>query len=109
MRTVIAVALLAGLAGSAQAGGRYEGLGQTGCPDKETFPRSQLRQLSCRNLWTVRNGMYNDHGYCFKTKAAAAAFDNSDCYAHDANKIKFNGHERNNIDRIVKIERQKGC
>ena len=65
---------------TADAAGRcFEDLGNTGCPWKETFPRSQLRQLSCQNLWLVRNSIYDRRGYCFKTQDGKATFDNSDC------------------------------
>lgn len=90
----------------------FENLGQTGCTDKETFSRatlSFLSFLSCQSLWTVRNSIYDDHGYCFKTKAAREVFDNSDCYENDASQLRFNRHEQANIDRIVRMEKEKGC
>lgn len=87
----------------------FENLGNTGCPWKETFPRSQLRQLSCQNLWYVRNSIYDRRGYCFKTQDGKDVFDNSDCTVKNAANIKFNGHEQNNISRIRSIENQKGC
>ena len=87
----------------------YENLGQTGCPDRETFSKADLSMLSCQNLWHLRNSIYNDHGYCFRTKAAKDVFDNSDCYENDASQLRFNRHERANIDRIVRIEKERGC
>lgn len=87
----------------------FEGLGQLGCPNLETFPVDQLRQLSCQNLWYVRNSIYNERGYCFRTREAIAQFDNSDCSVTDATQLQFNMHEQANIDRIVTVEREKGC
>jgi hypothetical protein len=87
----------------------FENLGQTGCPRNETFPLNHIRQLSCQNLWLVRNSIYNDRGYCFKTQAAKQEFDNSDCFVTDAGAIKFNEHEWNNITRISKVEKEKSC
>jgi hypothetical protein len=87
----------------------FEGLGNTGCPWKETFPNAQLKQLSCQNLWYVRNSIYDRRGYCFKTDDAKEVFDNSDCWVKNAANIQFNKHESANISRIKKIEKNKGC
>lgn len=87
----------------------FENLGMTGCPHQETFSRAELRGLSCQNLWYVRNSIYNDNGYCFKTQAARAEFDNSDCFVRDASQLRFNRHEQANIDAIVRVEKEKGC
>lgn len=87
----------------------FENLGNTGCPWKETFPKSQLKQLSCQNLWYVRNSIYDRRGYCFKTQDGKEVFDNSDCTVKNAANISFNTHEQNNISRIRTIENQRGC
>lgn len=87
----------------------FENLGSTGCTDMEVFGVAELRGLSCQNLWYVRNSIYDDHGYCFRTRAAQAEFDNSDCYETESSRLRFNRHEQTNIDRIVQVERQKGC
>jgi hypothetical protein len=101
---------LAAFAGPANAAEWcFEGLGNTGCPWKETFPNAQLKQLSCQNLWQVRNSIYDRHGYCFKTQDAIDVFDNSDCSVQNAASIQFNQHESTNISRIKKIEKNKGC
>lgn len=87
----------------------FEDLGQTGCTNRETFPRSDLRRLSCQSLWLVRNTIYDENGFCFKTSAAQAQFDNSDCTVKNAANVKLNSHERANISRIRQVEREKGC
>lgn len=96
------------LAGAASAA-CYEDLGSTGCPDREVFPYSDLRRLSCQNLWYVRNNIYNEAGLCFRTAAAQAAFDNSDCTTWDASTLPLNSNEQSNISRIRKVEKEKGC
>lgn len=106
---MIAVALqLTALPAPAQAG-CFENLGTIGCTHLESFERSELLGLSCQNLWYVRNSIYNDNGYCFKTKAAQAEFDNSDCFVKDTARLRLNKHEQTNINRIVRVERDKGC
>jgi len=87
----------------------FENLGNTGCPWQETFKKSQLKQLSCQNLWYVRNSIYDRRGYCFKTQDAKDVFDNSDCYVKNAANINFNNHEWTNITRIKDVEDDKGC
>jgi hypothetical protein len=87
----------------------YEDLGSTGCPDREVFAYSDLRKLSCQNLWYVRNNIYNEAGLCFRSAAAQQMFDNSDCTTYDAATLPLNGNEQNNIARIRKVEKEKGC
>lgn len=108
MRIVTTLAVWLVAASAAQAA-CYENLGKTGCTDAEVFPRSDLRQLSCENLWWVRNSIYHEHGYCFRTAKARAQFDISSCSVTDATKLKFNGFERGNVLRIREIEIAKGC
>jgi len=108
MRVVAAALVFLALPATASAG-CFENLGRTGCTHQETFAREELRTLSCQNLWYVRNSIYNDNGYCFKTKAAKAEFDNSDCFVNDTAKLRFNKHEQANIDGIVRVEKEKGC
>ena len=87
----------------------FEDLGNTGCPWKETFPKSQLKQLSCQNLWYVRNSIYDRKGYCFKTQDGKDVFDNSDCTVKNAASIHFNPNESANIASIRQVENGKGC
>jgi hypothetical protein len=87
----------------------FDDLGTNGCTDQEVFPRSDLRRLSCQNLWHVRNTIYDENGYCFKTKKGQAAFDNSDCYVDDMGAVKLNNYEKSNVNRITQVEREKGC
>lgn len=111
MRRFIVLVVAAFTVSGAQAA-CFEDLGQTGCTDREVFPRADLRQLSCDNLWLVRNTIYSENGYCFRTDRALRYFDNSGCYVEDAEDVKevhMNRFESSNIDRIVGIERQKGC
>jgi YARHG domain len=37
--------------------------------------------LSCHDLWVMRNQVYKDHGYCFKTEKARTYFGNGGCYS----------------------------
>ena len=110
MRILIAATLVLAAASPLTAEERcFENLGQTGCPSQETFSTKDLKKLSCENLWLVRNSIYDNQGYCFKTAKAKTVFDNSDCTVDDPGDIDFNAHEWTNISRIAKIEKNKGC
>lgn len=80
-----------------------------GCTNNHYIPKSQLSALSCDALWTVRNTIYDERGYCFRTSRAKDVFSNEDCHVDNAANIRFNKYERANIDRIVAVERVRGC
>ena len=50
-----------------------------GCSDKDYYQLSDLMQLGCQPLWEVRNWIYKERGYCFKTPNAIKAFGNAGC------------------------------
>jgi hypothetical protein len=105
-RLFAAAAISAALAGPAGAACFESGVG---CTDSALMPYAVLRQLSCDALWTVRNTMYYENGYCFKTARAQASFDNSNCLYDSAAQVPLNDYETRNIDRVVRVEKEKGC
>lgn len=80
-----------------------------GCPNDHYIPQSILKTLSCDALWIVRNSIYDEKGFCFKTAKALETFSNEGCYVTNVTRLKLNDFERTNIDRIVAVERKKGC
>jgi YARHG domain len=80
-----------------------------GCTDTDVFAQTDLRHLSCQNLWFVRNRIFDENGYCFKTARGRQAFDNSDCWVDDQEMVKLSTIERRNVEAIVKAETAKGC
>jgi len=103
---VIAVACTAMAAPGAKAACFEDGIG---CTNDHYIPKNQLSSLSCDALWTVRNTIYDERGYCFRTARARDVFSNEDCHVRNAANLSFNKYERANIDRIVAVERVKGC
>jgi hypothetical protein len=102
-----AVALVAVLMSSGQAmAWCYEDIG---CDDEDRFRRSDLRRLSCQALYEVRNGIYAQNGYCFKTERAINTFGNEGCWIEDQEDVQLSSVERYNVSQIVAVERQKGC
>ncbi len=108
MRSALLAVLLVLSPASASAG-CFEDVGGTGCTYDSRFPEANLRRLSCENLWYVRNSIYDDNGYCFRTARARSVFDNAGCYVRDQSKVKLNAFERDNVARIARVERQKSC
>lgn len=102
-------ALFLVIASSASVPARADCFELIGCTDSDYFRLSDLRMLSCENLWFVRNRIYDENGYCFRTARALQAFDNSDCWVADQAQVKMSAVERQNVDAIVKAETQLGC
>ena len=80
-----------------------------GCTDSDRMSKSDLRQLSCENLWVTRNTIYQENGYCFKTSRAIDYFGNDQCTTGNMSAVPLNSIERFNIGQIVAVERQRGC
>lgn len=80
-----------------------------GCTGSDRFDGDDLEQLSCENLWHVRNRIYDENGYCFATERGREAFDNSDCWIEDQADVELSEIERQNVDEIVEAEEENGC
>ncbi len=80
-----------------------------GCTDTDRMSKSDLRQLSCENLWVTRNTIYQENGYCFKTARAIDYFGNDHCSTSNMSHVQLSGIERFNVGQIVAVERQMGC
>jgi hypothetical protein len=80
-----------------------------GCPHKDRISEAQIRDLSCQNLWLVRNTIFHQRGYCFQTPRGRAEFDNSRCLSNSISELKLSSVERANVAALRKLERRKGC
>lgn len=80
-----------------------------GCTDSDYFSEAQLRRLSCDALWTVRNTIFYENGYCFQTAKGQAVFSNAGCVYTVSGKVPLNKVERSNVERIKSVEARKGC
>jgi YARHG domain len=97
---------IAGLPAVAQTNQCYE---EIGCMSTARMPEAALGRLSCQSLWEVRNRVYQDRGYCFRTERALAVFSNQGCSVTSENDVQFNEFERANIAAIKRAESRKGC
>jgi YARHG domain-containing protein len=80
-----------------------------GCPHKDSISEEQARELSCENLWLVRNTIFHQRGYCFQSARGRAEFDNSRCSSNSIPELRLNFIERANVATLRKLERSKGC
>lgn len=106
-RCGIAAGVLAGALGVGPA--QADCFEDIGCTDSDRFDVDDLVELSCENLWFVRNRIYDENGYCFRTKRARQQFDNSDCWVREQANVKMSTIERGNVNAIVEAESQNGC
>lgn len=109
-RTVLTAALLAAAALLLQPSqARANCYELIGCTNSNYFKPAQLKRLSCQILWEVRNTIYKENGYCFKTQKAINHFGNAGCIYTDLGAVPLNAYERANVGAIAKVEKQKGC
>ncbi len=80
-----------------------------GCTDDHVIPYPALRQMSCNALWTMRNTIFYENGYCFHTARGRAVFDNTGCAYDNSGQVPMSRIERQNVNRILRVERQRGC
>lgn len=89
------------------AAGCYEG---QGCTKSVFFSQPFLmRNAECDILWQIRNQIYQENGYCFRTPRAIGAFGNAGCRFDDINAVPLNRYERANVATVARVERMKGC
>jgi hypothetical protein len=101
-----AVGLTLLLAGSAYAG-CYEGLG---CSDRDRFSFEDLADgPTCDLLWRMRNEIYKERGYCFRTQRGIAVFGNAGCQYDDVALVPLNAIERDNVATIGNVEHARRC
>ena len=81
-----------------------------GCSNQTYF---RVRDLTsgpnCEFLYTMRNEIYQENGYCFKTARAIRTFGNSGCRYDNVGAVPLNRFERANAAAIAQAERQLGC
>ena len=91
---------------SARANQCYD---QVGCVSTQFISKSALYPMSCQLLWNVRNQIYKDRGYCFKTATGINEMGNDGCYINNQSAVPLNDFERVNVLKIRSVENAKGC
>jgi hypothetical protein len=81
-----------------------------GCSNRNAFRLHDLLSgPNCDFLYTMRNAIYAEHHYCFRTPRGIATFGNAGCVSNDPGALGLNGIERANAATILKAERTLGC
>lgn len=79
------------------------------CVEDVYVQPEELDDSNCETLWILRNSIYNDGGYCFKTERAKAFFINEGCAHDDISAVPLNDYQRHNIKVIAAAEKAGGC
>ncbi len=69
--------------------------------------KEELVEMSCDELWTARNEIFDRNGYCFRSERGQAVFDNADCTS-DSQDILAD-LEWQNVEMIKQVEAEKQC
>jgi hypothetical protein len=81
-----------------------------GCTDRDRFHFEPLANgPNCDFLYMMRNRIYQERHYCFKTARAIATLGNDNCRFNDINQVPLSVVERANAAVILQVEHAKGC
>lgn len=69
------------------------------------FSFTPLKEMGCYDLWYARNSIFDENGYCFKSREAKIIF-NPSC---EENFKGLDKEAKDEVKRIIKIEKEKGC
>jgi hypothetical protein len=85
-----------------------------GCTNQNLFSYHYRYLVSrygptCDFLYQMRNRIYAEHGYCFKTPRGIAEIGNRGCYLYDQGAVRLSRIEQSNVATIQGAERAKFC
>lgn len=103
------LAIAASAAAFAAATPAHAGCHLIDCVENVYVKPSELKSQSCETLWILRNSIFKDAGYCFKSERAAKWFGNEGCTHDDQSAVPLNDYQRHNIEVIEAREAEKGC
>jgi hypothetical protein len=73
------------------------------------MPADAAYVVSCQDIWVMRNQIYKDNGYCFKTKKARNYFGNGGCWVDDEGDVSLSSKETKLVLKYKHWESVKGC
>jgi hypothetical protein len=81
-----------------------------GCSNRNAFRLHDLVSgPNCEFLYTMRNAIFAEHHFCFKSPRAIATFGDQGCVTGNPNALGLNRIERANAATIHKAEQTLGC
>lgn len=105
----VPASLLALAATLATSGTANAGCHLVDCVENVFIAPQQVKNRSCEDLWILRNSIWKDARYCFKTKRAITAFGNEGCAFADQSAVPLNEYQRRNAETLLSVETEKGC
>lgn len=63
----------------------------------------------CQELYVLRNEIYKDAGYCFKTAKAIQQFGNAGCQYDSLSDVPMSANQRTSVRDIKKSEARQSC
>lgn len=79
------------------------------CVENVYVQPKEIATRSCEDLWLLRNSIWNDAGYCFKTQRAVKSFGTHTCRHADQAAVPLNDYQRANVKTIRAVETANGC
>jgi uncharacterized protein DUF4424/YARHG domain-containing protein len=68
-----------------------------------------LNTQSCDDLWYLRNSIFKEAGYCFKTPRGIRTFGNAGCQFDNENDVPLSDRQRQTINQIRSLEAARRC
>lgn len=112
IRTALALALAPALVAAALSTGSAPasaGCHLIDCVENVEISSSDVKSHSCEDLWVLRNSIYKDAGYCFKSPRAIKWFGNAGCQHDDMDDVPLSATMSGNVDVLQSMESKKGC
>ncbi|WP_295559988.1 YARHG domain-containing protein [uncultured Hyphomicrobium sp.] len=79
------------------------------CVENVYVTKQEIEHKSCEDLWILRNSIWNDAGYCFRTPRAIKAFGTHNCRYADQSAVPLNDYQRENAATIIEVEMAHAC
>lgn len=108
-RLTVALLPVAAVLSTLSAGPAAAGCHLIDCVENVYIKASQVKNHSCEDLWVLRNSIYKDAGYCFKTAKAKSWFGNDGCKYADQDEVPLNAYQRHNVKVLKSVEAKNGC
>jgi hypothetical protein len=80
-----------------------------GCTDADYFKEKDLSFLSCKALAYIRNSIFSENKYCFKTQSYRQLWGNIGCRYTVPDRVPLTMIEHSNVLTIRLVEEKKSC
>jgi hypothetical protein len=110
MRVLIGViAVSAGISIAVSATPAKAGCHLVDCVENVFIKPQEVDGRRCEDLYILRNAIYKDAGYCFRSERARRSFTNEGCVFEDVAAVPLNAYQKHNVGVIRLAEARRGC